>query len=100
MCGGANIVVGVNCEHLYANDLSPTLIALHKAAQQDINSICTDSSREQWDRCYTEYKKLKKANFNKESEIPLAEIGAIEWLGSFSGRGFPGGYAIMSRGRS
>lgn len=100
MCGGANIISGVECNKLYANDLSPTLIALHQAAQQDFSSICTDSSREQWDRCYGEYKKLKSANFKKESSIPLAEIGAIEWFGGFSGRGFPGGYAVLSQGRN
>lgn len=100
MCGGANIISGVECNELYANDLSPTLIALHQAAQQDFSLICTDSSREQWDRCYGEYKKLKSANFKKESSIPLAEIGAIEWFGGFSGRGFPGGYAVLSQGRN
>lgn len=97
--GGANIITYIECENLYANDLSPTLIALHKAAQQDFSSICTDSSREQWDRCYKEYKKIKSANFKKESLIPLAEIGAIEWFGGFSGRGFPGGYGVNSDGR-
>ena len=30
----------------------------------------------------------------------LAEIGAIEWLGSYSGRGFPGGYGVKSTGRN
>ena len=100
MCGGANIVSSIECENLFANDLSPTLIALHKTAQEDFLKICTNSTREQWDRCYSEYKKLKKKNFKIDSEIPLEEIGAIEWFGSFSGRGFPGGYGVVSKNRN
>ena len=98
-CGGFNIGCNVNCENIYANDLCPTLIALHKAAQEDFNSICINSSRGQWDRCYSEYKRIRVNNF-ENSTIPLAEIGAIEWLGSYSGRGFPGGYGVKSTGRN
>lgn len=99
-CGGFNIGAYVGCENIYANDLSITLISLHKQAQEDFSKVCIDSSREQWDRCYTEYKRLKKHNFNVEPEIPYEEIGAIEWFGGFSGRGFPGGYGINSKGRN
>ena len=99
MCGGFNIGCHVECEEIIANDLSGTLIALHKAAQQDFDSIRTDSSREQWDRCYTEYKKIRENGF-REDKIPLTEIGAIEWLASYSGRGFPGGYGVKSTGRN
>lgn len=99
-CGGCNIVSNIECENLYANDLSPTLIALHEMAQKDYNLINTNSSREQWDRCYSEYKILKKSNFKKEPSIPLAEIGAIEWFGGFSGKGFVGGYGVSSKGRN
>lgn len=98
-CGGFNIGCHINCENIYANDLCPTLIALHRAAQEDFNLICKNSSREQWDRCYTEYKRIRTNNF-EDSSIPLAEIGAIEWLASYSGRGFPGGYGVKSVGRN
>lgn len=99
-CGGFNIGAYVDCENIYANDLSPTLIGLHKQAQEDFSKICHDGSREQWDRCYDEYKKVKKRNFTIEPEIPYSEIGAIEWFGGFSGRGFPGGYGVKSEGRN
>lgn len=98
MCGGFNIGVNVECENIYANDLSPTLIALHQTAQKDYSMICTDSSREQWDRCYSEYKRIKDNNF-ENPQIPLAEIGAIEWFASYNGRGFPGGYGVKCTDR-
>ena len=98
-CGGFNVGSNVECENIYGNDLSPTLIALLKQAQEDFSKICLNESREQWDRCYSEYKKIRSNNF-EGSEIPLAEIGACEWLCSYSGRGFPGGYGVISRGRS
>lgn len=100
MGGGMNIISHVECENLYGNDLSPTLIALHEMAQKDFSLINTDSSREQWDRCYEEYKRLKAINFKDEPKIPYAEIGAIEWLGGFSGKGFSGGYGVNSKGRN
>lgn len=92
-CGGANIADRVNCEEVIANDLSPTLIALHKQAQQDFSQIPRKGSREIWDKCYTEYKRLKKSQWTEEPQIPLYEIGAIEWYGSYGARGFPGSYA-------
>lgn len=99
MCGGFNIGSQIQCENIYANDLSPTLIALHQLAQKNSEKICQISAREQWDRCYSEYKRIKAKNF-KDSQIPLSEIGAIEWLASFCGRGFPGGYGVKSEGRN
>lgn len=99
MCGGANIVVNIECENLYANDLSPTLIALLQQAQKNFEEIEYNSAREEWDLCYAEYKRLKKNNFKDIPEIPLARIGTIEWLGSYCGRGFPGGYGVKSEGR-
>lgn len=98
--GGMNIGAYIECKNIYANDLSPTLIELHKQAQEDFSLVSTDSSRENWDRCYTEYKRMKKHNFNCPTDFLLADIGAIEWLGSFSGRGFPGGYGVESKGRN
>lgn len=100
MCGGANIIVNINCENLYANDLSPTLIALLQQAQDDFSQIEWNDKREEWDLCYTEYKRIRATDFTAESELPLARIGAIEWFGSYCGRGFPGGYGVVTRGRS
>ena len=98
-CGGANISTNIECDNIYASDLSPTLIALLSAAQVDFDRLLGNlpSTREQWDRCYAEYKKLQAVNFDfigNVPKIPLCEIGAIEWLASFSTRGFPGGYGV------
>lgn len=96
-CGGFNVGELVKCENIFASDISPTLIALLQQVQSDFSKICTDSSREQWDRCKKEYYKLRKNGFKEEPSIPLAEIGAIEWLGSYCSRGFPGGYGIENK---
>lgn len=99
-CGGFNIGAYINCENIYAYDLSPTLIELHKQAQSDFSLIPTDSSRENWDRCYSEYKRMKKKNFKGNPEILYMEIGAIGWLGGFSGKGFEGGYGVKNDKRN
>lgn len=52
-CGGVNLADKIICENLYAIDLSPTLIGLHKQAQKDFSKISTEGSREEWDRCYS-----------------------------------------------
>lgn len=91
MCGGANICDKITCKEVYANDLSPTLIALHKQAQEDFSKIPENGSREYWDKAYGEFKKILKdfsseknlENFQSEVSIPLYEIGAIEWYGSW-----------------
>ena len=99
MCGGANLVDKINCETVIANDLSPTLIALHQQVQKDSTVLPSSGSREWWDRAYTEYKRLKTCvpltleAWNKESQMPLWEIGAIEWYSSFARGGFSRGYA-------
>jgi hypothetical protein len=87
-----------------AYDLSPTLIALHQQAQEDFSAIPIDGSREYWDEAYAEWKTMK-AKLDKEETItdikmPLYEIGAIEWYGSFANGGFPRGYAKNSNGRN
>lgn len=102
-CGGGNLVDKIHCDTLIANDLSPTLIALHEIAQTDFNSIPTDGNREYWDTAYTEWKKMKKQMDNNEEinvNMPLYMIGAIEWYGSFANGGFPRGYAKPSAGRN
>lgn len=104
-CGGANLIDDVICENLYANDLSPTLIALHKQMQKDYTIIPETGNRQWWDDAYTDYKRLMK-NFEikeeiweKEASMPLWQIGAIEWYSSFSRGGFPRGYAKTTGGR-
>ena len=102
-CGGANLTDKINCQKVIGNDLSPTLIALHQTAQKDFSKIPTDGSREYWDKAYTEYKKIKSAMDKGEiyqPEMPLFEIGAIEWYASFSNGGFPRGYAKNTQTRN
>lgn len=104
-CGGANIITHIQCDNLYGYDLSPTLIALLNAAQINFDGLLEDlpSTREQWDRCYSEYKALQAVGFDlmkRVPKIPLYEIGSIEWFASFSGRGFPGGYGVKGTGRN
>ena len=102
-CGGANLADKIRCDLVIANDLSPTLIALHQAAQLDFSSIPTDGSREYWDAAYAEYKKIKAAMDKDETyipEMPLYKIGAIEWYASFASGGFPRGYAKNAQGRN
>lgn len=96
-CGGANLTDKIICDNVYGNDLSPTLIALHKQAQEDFSKIPTDGSREYWDKAYAEWKEMKTKMDQGEDfsklKMPLFEIGAIEWYGSFANGGFPRGYA-------
>lgn len=102
-CGGANLADKIKCQTVVANDLSPTLIALHQAAQVDFSSIPTDGNREYWNAAYAEYKKIKAAMDKGEKYtpiMPLYEIGAIEWYASFASGGFPRGYAKNAKGRN
>lgn len=102
-CGGGNLVDKIQCNTVIANDLSPTLIALHQIAQTDFDKIPTDGNREYWDAAYAEFKKIRSAMAAGESytpQMPLYEIGAIEWYASFSNGGFPRGYAKNSNGRN
>ena len=103
-CGGANLTDKIICENIYAIDLSPSLIGLHKQAQEDFSKIPTDGNREMWDNSYGAWRKMKKildtksfSNFTDEDfniiNMPLYEIGCMEWYASFSNGGFPKGYA-------
>lgn len=106
-CGGSNLADHIICDNIYCSDLSPTLIALHQQAQKDFSVIPEESSREWYDEAYTEYKKILKNLSDKKtledyqtlSSMPLWKIGAIEWYGTFSSRGFSGGYAKPSETR-
>ena len=91
-CGGANVADKIECNEIICSDLSPTLIALHKQAQDDFSLIPEDGSRDYWDNAYKEYKRLRETNW-ENPEIPLYEIGAIEWYSSYARGGFPRGYA-------
>lgn len=103
-CGGANLADKISCQKVICNDLSPTLIALHKQAQADFSKIPEEGSREYWDYAYTKWKQIReKISSNipimENEEFPLYKIGAIEWYASFSNGGFPRGYAKPGQGR-
>lgn len=89
--GGANIIEDIKCKNRFGYDRSDTLIALLDLAANDFSKIPSQGSRELWDRG-KEYVK----NGIKPEDMTLAEIGAIEFLGGYRGRGFPGGYATPS----
>lgn len=100
-CGGANIADKIICDEVIANDLSPTLIALHKQAQSDFSKIPISKSfnKEKWVSTYAEYKRLKNSNWTEEPLIPLYEIGAVEWYGSYATGGFQKSYALPTKKR-
>ena len=89
--GGGNVADKINCKIVIASDLSPTLIALHQQAQKDFSLIPKKGSKEYWDNAYKEYKRLKENNW-ENPQMPLYEIGAIEWYASYTKGGFPRGY--------
>ena len=86
--GGANIIDKIKCEKRIGYDRSDTLIALLNQAKEDFSLIPEDGTREMWDF---------GKGYVKEGLMPknmtLAEIGAIEFFGSFNNGGFPRGYA-------
>ena len=94
-CGGCNIIDKIKCENKYAFDRSDTLIALLDLASKDFDAIPKDGDREMWD---------KGKAYVKDSVMPtdmtLAEIGAIEFFGSFCNGGFPRGYAKNTESRN
>lgn len=103
-CGGANLADKIKCDTVIANDLSPSLIALHKQAQLDFSQIPKSCDREDWDAAKNEfYKIIREAVKNNETPIttlPLYKIGAIEWYASYSNGGFSRGYAKNSPTRN
>lgn len=108
MCGGANLADKIECKNVYANDLSPTLIALHKQAQLDFSKIPDEGNREYWDKAYSNYKIILQNLSNDKTledyqnlvDMPLYEIGSIEWYASFANGGFPRGYAKNTETRN
>lgn len=88
MCGGANIIDKIRCENRYGYDRSDTLIALLQQAQENMNDVLENGSRELWDKG----KAYVKDGIMPE-DMTLAEIGAMEFFASFNNGGFPRGYA-------
>ena len=93
--GGANIIDKIKCEKRYGFDRSDTLIALLQTAADDFDKVMKDGNRELWDKG-KEYVK----NGNMPKDMTLAEIGAIEFLASYSNGGFPRGYAKNTETRN
>lgn len=93
--GGANVIDKIRCENKYGYDRSDTLIALLQQAQEDMDGVLADGTREMWD---------KGKAYVKDGKMPedmtLAEIGAMEFFASFSNGGFPRGYAKNSTTRN
>lgn len=87
-CGGCNIIDKIKCEHRYASDRSDTLIALLTQARDNFDGVLKEGTRELWDKG----KAYVKDGIMPE-DMTLAEIGAMEFLGSFNNGGFPRGYA-------
>lgn len=92
--GGANIIDKIKCKNRYGFDKSDTLIALLNQAADDFSKIPENGTREMWD----EGKAYVKDGI-KSTTMSLADIGAIEFLGSFCCGGFPRGYAKPANGR-
>ena len=93
--GGANIIDKIKCKNRIGYDRSDTLIALLQEAQKGMEYVLQDGSRELWD---------KGKGYVKDGIMPedmtLAEIGAMEFLASYSNGGFPRGYAKNSETRN
>lgn len=87
-CGGCNIIDKIKCENRYAYDRSDTLIALLTQAANDWDGVLKDGNRELWDKG----KGYVKDGI-KPDDMSLADIGAMEFFGSFCNGGFPRGYA-------
>ena len=86
--GGANIIDKIKCKNRFGFDRSETLIALLQQASENFDKILKEGNRELWD---------KGKRYVKEGVMPqdmsLADIGAIEFLGSYNNGGFTRGYA-------
>lgn len=85
--GGANVITEVECQNRTGYDNSRTLIALLNKAKENFDDIPDDGSREWFEKARNIYR--GKSNESMEDW----KIGAIQWLGSYGTRGFPGGYA-------
>lgn len=86
--GGANIIDKIKCKNRIGYDRSDTLIALLRQASEDFSQIPEDGNRAMWD----EGKAYVKSG-TAPTTMSLADIGAIEFFGSYCNGGFPRGYA-------
>lgn len=91
--GGASIITKVKCKNRIGYDISDTLIALLCQARDDFSKVLNICNRELWDKG-KEYVK----NGVMPDNMTLADIGAIEFFGSYAARGFPGGMANNKNG--
>lgn len=82
--GGCNVIEHVNCRNRIGSDLNKRLIALYKHAVICMEDIPYDINADVYNdvRC-------NKDNGKYEDWY----VGAIEFLGSFNGKGFTGGYS-------
>lgn len=87
-CGGCNIIDKINCKNKLAYDKKDTLIALLKLSSTDFDKVLKEGNRELWDKG----KGYVKDGI-KPDDMSLADIGAMEFLGSYCNGGFPRGYA-------
>lgn len=84
--GGGNVIDKVKCEHKYASDVQPYLIALLKQTQKDTSVFPETITLE-------EYKDVKD---NKE-KYPAWYVGLVGFCASFGGKFF-NGYGRDSKG--
>lgn len=93
-CGGCSLIKQVKCDNKLAYDASDTLIALLQQTKDNFDGVLKAGTRELWD---------KGKAYRKDGVMPddmtLAEIGAMEFLGSFNNGGFARGYAKPAKGR-
>lgn len=85
--GGANVIDKIKCENRLGSDNSPTLIALLMKAQEDINELPQEATREKFNAARAIYRG------KSDEKMSPSEIGAYQFLASYGARGFPGGYA-------
>lgn len=82
---GGNVIDKVKCEHKYASDVQPYLIAVLKQAQKDTSVFPKTITLE-------EYKEVKD---NKE-KYPIWYIGLVGFCASYGGKFFNGeAFAII-----
>lgn len=86
--GGANVIDSVVCEKRIGADRDKYLIALLQNADK-IDGLPLELARE-------EYERVRDGKENFEDWY----VGAVGYLGSYNGRGFPGGFARSSGGRN
>ncbi len=86
-CGGCNIIDKIKCRNRIAIDNNKYLIAFLNYIVINGTDFITEEppSREEWN-------KVK----NNKNNYPDWYVGYIEHLCSFNGRGFIGGYGVIS----